>query len=130
MKIPSSFGRHGVIGKDHVLGGKTCRRLSRVIRVIVALVFLLLLPVAALAQATGAGAPPPAGTSPPAEPLSRAQVVQMIANRGYFEMSGLKKLPDGSWRCTALAGIGKRVAVTMDRYGNITQTDLPPGSEQ
>ncbi len=93
---------------------------------------LLVLPVAAAAQAPG-DVPAPKRAEAAAmtpEPLSRAQVLQMIADHGYFEMSGLEQAPDGSWHCTALAGPGQRVAITLDKNGAITETDLPSGGQR
>jgi hypothetical protein len=83
---------------------------------VVVIVASVLLPMAALAQTDG---------SVLDEQLSRAQAAQMIADHGYFEMDDLRELPDGSWRCTALAGPDQRVVVTMDKQGHITETDLP-----
>ena len=102
--------------------------MPRVTRFALALALpLLLLPAMAAAQALGGAAPPKrAETAAMAqEPLSRAQALQMIADRGYFETNGLKRAPDGSWHCTALAGPGQRVALTLDKNGTITENDLP-----
>lgn len=93
------------------------------------LLCLSLLPAAALAQPDD-GALGPMGSAPDqivAEPMSRAQVAQTIRDHGYFELADLARQQDGSWTCTALAGPGQRVAVTMDKSGRITQTDLPRG---
>lgn len=93
-----------------------------------ALPLLLLLPAIAAAQTLGGAAPPPKRAETAAmaaEPLSRAQVLQMIADRGYFETNDLTQAPDGSWHCTALAGPGQRVALTLDKNGTIIENDLP-----
>ena len=94
---------------------------------------LILLPVAAATAQVRDGAlgpmgPPGAATTP--EAMSRAQIAQMIADRGYFEMGGLTPQRDGSWTCTALAGPGRRVALTIERNGTILQKDLPPPGAQ
>jgi hypothetical protein len=94
---------------------------------------VLLLPGVALAQGAATGTP----TLPqrrdaamPMERLSRAQARQMIADRGYFELSGLTHEKDGGWRCSAMAMAGKRVIVTLDKNGNITESDAPETSRQ
>jgi hypothetical protein len=88
--------------------------------------YLIVLPATALAQAEG-GALGPTDPSRQAvsEPMSRAQIAQMIADRGFFEMSGLAPQQDGSWTCTAMAGPDRRVRLTVDKNGTITQKDLP-----
>jgi hypothetical protein len=86
---------------------------------------LIVLPAAALPQAEdGARAPmgPPLSVS---EPMSRAQIAQMIADRGYFEIGGLARQQDGNWTCTAMAGPDRPVRLTVDKNGTITQRDLP-----
>lgn len=88
---------------------------------VVVIVASLLLPMSALAQSDG---------SVLNQRLSRAQAAQMIADHGYFEVNDLRQLPDGSWRCTALAGPGQRVVVIMDKSGHITETDLPSRRDQ
>jgi hypothetical protein len=88
---------------------------------VVVIVASVLLPTAALAQSDG---------SVLDAQLSRAQAAQMIADHGYFEMDDLRRLPDGSWQCTALAGPNQRVVVTMDRKGHITEGDLPSRRSQ
>jgi hypothetical protein len=96
----------------------------------IVVILALLLPAAALAQ-TQLAAPTarkPAVMAP--EPLSRAQIRQMIADRGYFEIDGLEQAPDGTWHCTALAGPGQRVALTLDRNGAITENDVPATSQR
>ena len=86
----------------------------------IALALFLLLPTAAaLAQSAGGALAP--------EPLSRAQVGQMIADHGYFELRHLQRGKDGSWRCTALANAGKRVTVILDKNGNISEAAAPEG---
>lgn len=88
---------------------------------------LLLLPVTAWAQDEGALGPAPAPhTDEMREAMSRAQIAQMVADRGYFEIDNLTRQSDGSWTCTALAGPGKRVALTIRTNGSIIQRDLPP----
>lgn len=87
---------------------------------------LMVLPVAASAQNQGALGPPPTPRSDMvSEPMSRAQIAQMVADRGYFEIDGLAQQGDGSWTCTALAGPGRRVALTIRSNGAITERDLP-----
>lgn len=86
----------------------------------------LLLPLSALAQA----APAPSAEMMREEQPSRAQVAQMIADRGYFEIDDLHRGRDGDWHCTAMAAAGKRVAVTFDKQGNISETELPPTRRQ
>lgn len=90
-----------------------------------AVLLCLLLPVAAAAQ-TGDGAlgpmDAPRGQSV-SEAMSRAQIAQMVADRGYFEMDGLTQHQDGSWTCTALIGLGKRVALTILGNGTIVQQE-------
>ena len=83
-------------------------------------VLLLALSLAVAARADAA-APASRGAAALHEPLSRAQVAQTIADRGYFEMDGLRQGRDGNWRCTALSGPGQRVTITVDPYGNITE---------
>jgi len=94
---------------------------------------LLLVPGAALAQGADTGAtvvPQHHAAAMPMERLSRAQARQMIADRGYFELSGLTRNKNGGWRCTASAGAGKRVIVSLDKNGNITEIDAPGTSRQ
>jgi Peptidase propeptide and YPEB domain len=94
---------------------------------------VLLLPGAALAQGGATSAtvvPQHHDAAPPMERLSRAQARQMIADRGYFELRGLSHDKNGGWRCTATGGGGKRVIVTLDRNGNITQSEVPETSRQ
>jgi hypothetical protein len=94
---------------------------------------LLLVPGAALAQGADTGAtvvPQHHDAAMPMERLSRAQARQMIADRGYFELSGLTRNKNGGWRCTASAGAGKRVIVSLDKNGNITEIDAPGTSRQ
>ncbi len=86
------------------------------------ILFAVAVPAAALAQ-DGGGARKWAE-----EPLSRAQVAQMIEDRGYFELSGLERQADGRWRCTALVAPGKRVAILVGSDGSISQSALPPRS--
>jgi hypothetical protein len=91
-----------------------------------AMLCLVMLPVAAAAQNPGALGPMPAPRSDRvAEPMSRAQVAQLVADRGYFEVDGLTRQEDGSWTCTALVGPGKRVALTIRGNGVISEKDLP-----
>jgi hypothetical protein len=99
---------------------------------IVALLVLLLLPGVALAQgvATDTAVPAPRRDAMPMERLSRAQARQMIADRGYFELSDLTRGKDGGWRCTASAGAGRRVIVTLDKNGNIREIEAPETSRQ
>lgn len=86
---------------------------------------LMLLPAVAAAQNEGALGPPvPRGDSI-SEPMSRAQIAQMVADRGYFEIDGLIQQRDGSWTCTALAGPDRRVALTIRSNGAITERELP-----
>jgi hypothetical protein len=82
------------------------------VRVAAALAFLLLT-LAASAPAIADAAPVGGGAE---EALSRAQVVQMIADHGYFEMADLRRLPDGRWSCTALAGPGRRCDGQIRQY--------------
>jgi hypothetical protein len=94
---------------------------------------VLLLPGAALPQAAATGAtamPQHHGAATPMERLSRAQARQMIADRGYFEVSGLTRDNDGGWRCSAMAMAGKRVIVTLDENGNIRESEAPETSRQ
>ncbi|HUC63917.1 MAG TPA: hypothetical protein VMA53_00730 [Stellaceae bacterium] len=103
------------------------------IRTAVMLALLLLLPGMALAEGAATGAPAlPQHHDPalPMERLSRAQARQMIADRGYFELSGLSQDKDGGWRCSAMAMAGKRVIVTLDKNGNISESDAPDTSRQ
>jgi hypothetical protein len=87
---------------------------------------LLLLPVVAWAQDEGALGPAPVPHSDEMrQAMSRAQIAQMVADRGYFEIDNLARQSDGSWTCTALAGVGKRVALTIRTNGAIIQKDLP-----
>jgi hypothetical protein len=57
------------------------------------------------------------------EPLSRAQVMQVILDHGYFEVGDLRQEGNGTWTCTASSDIGKRVTLTVDGDGNIVKTD-------
>jgi Peptidase propeptide and YPEB domain len=90
----------------------------------------LLLPAAALAQTPVAAPTPGKPTAAMREPLSRAQIQQMIADRGYFEIDGLEQGPNGSWHCTALAGPGQRVALTLDQNGAIIENDVPATTQR
>lgn len=92
----------------------------------IALALFVLLPAAALAEGAGS-VPAHAAAALAAEPMSRAQVRQTIADRGYFELRHLERSPDGSWRCTALANAGKRVTVILDRNGNVSEAAEPEG---
>jgi hypothetical protein len=85
---------------------------------------LLLLPGTAWPQREGALGPMPHDNRV-MEPLSRAQVAQTLADRGYFEVDDLMRQDDGTWTCTALVGPGRRVAITIDGNGTIIQNDLP-----
>jgi hypothetical protein len=88
---------------------------------------LILLPAVAAAQGNSDGALGPIlprDTERPAA-MSRAQIAQMVADRGYYEMDGLRPQRDGSWTCIAMAGPGERVALTIRRDGTILQQDLP-----
>jgi hypothetical protein len=94
---------------------------------------VLLLPGVALAQGAATGTPAlpqHRDAAMPMERLSRAQARQMIADRGYFELSNLTRGKHGGWRCTATAGAGKRVIVTLDKNGNISEIDAPETSRQ
>ncbi len=86
---------------------------------------LIVLPATALAQADDGALGPMGSPQSVPEPMSRAQIAQMIADRGYFEMGDLARQQDGSWTCTALAGPDRRVRLTVDKNGTITQRDLP-----
>lgn len=87
---------------------------------------LMVLPAVAAAQNNGALGPAPMPHSDKvSEPMSRAQIAQLVADRGYFEIDGLTQQGDGSWTCTALAGPGKHVALTIRSNGTILQRDLP-----
>jgi hypothetical protein len=83
-------------------------------------VLLALLPAFAWAD-VAAPLPPQRPRAAMVGALSRAQVAQIIADRGYFEMDGLRQDSSGNWRCTALSGPGHRVTLTVDPYGNITE---------
>ncbi len=88
---------------------------------------LIVLPVAAPTQTSEGALGPmdaPRGESLP-EPMSRAQIAQTIADHGHLEMRGLAPQRDRSWTCAALLGPGRRVALTADKNGAITQRDLP-----
>jgi hypothetical protein len=100
------------------------------IRIVALLV--LLLPGLALAQgaATNTAVPSQRRDAMPMERLSRAQARQMIADRGYFELGDLTRDKDGGWHCTARAGAGRRVIVTLDRNGNINEIEAPETSRQ
>ena len=94
---------------------------------------VLLLPGVALAQGAATSAtvlPQHHDPAMPMERLSRPQARQMIADRGYFELSGLTHDKDGGWRCSAMAMAGKRVIVTLDKNGNIKESDAPETSRQ
>jgi len=95
------------------------------IRLAVALCLIVLLAVALAQTGDGALGPMDAPRGQVSEPMSRAQVAQMIADHGYFEMGDLARQQDGSWTCTALAGPGRHVRLTVDKSGKITQRDLP-----
>lgn len=83
----------------------------------------LLLPVGAAAQSEhGVRNPAPTSTTAiaaGAAPLSKAQVWQILEDRGYFEIGDLRQRSDGSWDCTAMIGPNMRVPVTVDRSGKI-----------
>ena len=88
---------------------------------------LMLLPVAAVAGPPDEGALGPMNIpkgATVAEPMSRSQIAQLVADHGYFEMDGLRHQGDGSWTCTAMAGPGRRVALTI-RNGAISERTLP-----
>ena len=89
-----------------------------------AFLFAVAFLAAVVAQTGGSGVRP---SVPPREPLSRAQIAQMIEDGGYFELDGLARQPDGRWRCTALVAPGKRVVVLVDSEGHISQADLSDG---
>ena len=86
------------------------------------MLFAAALPFAAMAQTGGTDA-----ASRP-EPLSRAQIAQMIEDRGYFEIYGLTEQKDGRWHCTALVAPGKRVAIQVDSEGTVSQINPPAGA--
>lgn len=86
---------------------------------------LCLIVLPALAQAEDGALGPMGPPQSVSEPMSRAQIAQMIADRGYFEMGGLAQRQDGSWTCTAMAGPDRRVRIRVDKNGTITQRDLP-----
>lgn len=88
-----------------------------------AIAFAVVLPLAALAQ-TGGGVVKPQTSR--LAPLSRAQVAQMIEDRGYFEIDDLKRQADGGWRCTALVAAGRRVTVVVSADGAVSEAG-PPG---
>lgn len=87
---------------------------------------LMLLPTMASAQSDGAlGPTPPPRRGALTEPMSRAQIAQLVADRGYFEVNNLARQEDGTWTCTALTGPGRRVALTIRNNGAIIEKDLP-----
>jgi hypothetical protein len=59
-------------------------------------------------------------------PYSRAQIVQTVANQGYFEIEHLHQAADGSWTCTALVDVAKRERLKIGKYGLILKATLLP----
>ncbi len=57
--------------------------------------------------------------------LSRAQITQLIADRGYFEIADLNRRSDGLWTCTALRGPNERVRLSVDGSGHISEMPRP-----
>jgi len=87
------------------------------------------------AQAGRAGSQSPqGGTSAPGstaaavvttETLSRAQITQLIADRGCFEIADLTRRSDGLWTCTARRGPNERVTLSVDGSDHISETPRP-----
>ncbi len=52
-------------------------------------------------------------------PYSRAQLLQTIRDRGYFEVRDLRRSAGGTWQCTAMAGVGDHVRLEIGEHGTI-----------
>ena len=81
---------------------------------------------AAAAARTASPGGTPDGAIIASEPLSRAQIAQLVADQGYFEIADLTQRRDGLWTCTALRGPGEQVTLTIDGSGRIAETAAQP----
>jgi hypothetical protein len=109
----------------------SAQEMTRSSFVIIVAASLLIVPAWAQASGAALATPGPEEISPgrpsaPAtigatEPLSRAQITQLIADQGYFEIANLTRRSDGLWTCTALSEPGRRVTLTVDAAGRIAQ---------
>ena len=109
--------------------------MARLAFIVIAGAVLSTTSVGAQAERDAAGSSPQSGASAApgstalavvtTETLSRAQITQLIADRGYFEIADLTRRSDGLWTCTALRGPNERVTLSVDGSGHSSETPRP-----
>ena len=70
---------------------------------------------------------PTMGTLPPKPPPTEAEATEILRRHGYIDISNPAAQPDGSWTAQAAKEFnGRKVAVTVDRNGNVAERPPSP----
>ena len=61
-------------------------------------------------------------TYPSSEPMSEAQIRELIGRNGYFQITDLDRHEDGTWTCRALMDRNRQeVTVVVDQNGIVAE---------